>query len=514
MKLARTKNATRNIFWGAIQKGYALFAPFITRTLFIYTLGIEYLGLNGLFGSVLSVLNLAELGVGNAMIFSMYQAIAEDDDEKICSLLKLYRFYYRVIGWVILVVGSFVALFLPYLIKSDLPSNVNLYVLYFMNLAVSVSGYWFFGYRNSLFSAFQRVDISSIISTCISIITTILQILILIFVPDYYLYMVIVIGMQIISNFIYAGVSIKTFPKYKPYGILPKEEVKSINRRVMDLFTSKVGAVVVNSVDTIVISAFLGLYVLAQYQNYYYIFSSIVGIVEIIFTSCIAGIGNSLITESTKKNYMDFQKLLFIIAWITGFCCTCFLCLYQPFITIWVGKKLLLNFSIVICLVIYFFVYEMDRVLNVYKDAAGMWHEDRFRPLATALANLTLNLIMVQHMGLFGIVLSTVISKLFVGIPWLTYNLFTVIFDHKYKKNFLQRMLFYVIVTFAGCLGTFVICNLFDGNVVSTFVVRLLICMILPNIIFIICYFKLPEFKQSMNLIATVTKGKIPFLNH
>ena len=121
---------------------------------------------------------------------------------------------------------------------------------------------------------------------------------------------------------------------------------------------------------------------------------------------------------------------------------------------------------------------------------------------------------MVQHMGLFGVVLSTVISKLFVGIPWLTYNLFTVIFDHKYKKNFLQRMLFYVIVTFAGCLGTFVICNLFDGNVVSTFVVRLLICMILPNIIFIICYFKLPEFKQSMNLIATVTKGKIPFLNH
>lgn len=509
MKLARAKNATRNIFWGAIQKSYALLAPFITRTLFIYTLGIEYLGLNGLFGSVLSVLNLAELGVGNAMIFSMYKAIAEDDEEKICALLKLYRFYYRVIGLVILVGGTFVAPFLPYLIKSDLPPDVNLYVLYFMNLAVSVSGYWLFGYRNSLFSAFQRVDIASIISTCISIATTILQILILIFVPNYYLYMVIVIGMQIISNFIYAGVSIKTFPKYKPYGILPKEQVKSINRRVMDLFTSKVGAVVVNSVDSIVISAFLGLYVLAQYQNYYYIFSSIIGIVEIIFTSCMAGIGNSLITESTKKNYIDFQKLLFIVAWITGFCCTCFLCLYQPFITIWVGENLILDFSIVICLVIYFFIYEMDRVLNVYKDAAGMWHEDRFRPLATALTNLTLNLIMVQHIGLFGVVLSTVISKLFVGIPWLVNNLFTVIFDRKYKKNFLQRMLFYVIVTFLGCVCTYAICNLFDGNVVEILVVRLLICMIVPNMIFIVCYFKLPEFEQSVNLIDTVTKGKI-----
>ena len=174
---------------------------------------------------------------------------------------------------------------------------------------------------------------------------------------------------------------------------------------------------------------------------------------------------------------------------------------------------MLLDFSIVICLVIYFFIYEMDRVLNVYKDAAGMWHEDRFRPLATALTNLTLNLIMVQHIGLFGIILSTVISKLFVGIPWLVNNLFTVIFDHKYKKNFLRRMLFYVIVTFAGCICTYFICNLFDGNAVEIFAVRLLICTIIPNIIFIVCYFKLPEFEQSMNLIDTVTKGKIPFLH-
>lgn len=219
----------------------------------------------------------------------------------------------------ILVVGTFAAPFLPYLIKSDLPSDVNLYVLYFMNLAVSVSGYWLFGYRNSLFSAFQRVDIASIISTCISVATTILQVMILIFAPNYYLYMVIVIGMQIISNFIYAGVSIKTFPKYKPYGILPMEEVKAINRRVMDLFTSKVGAVVVNSADSVVISAFLGLYVLAQYQNYYYIFSSIIGIVEIIFTSCMAGIGNSLITESTTKIIWIFKSYCLLLLGLQDF---------------------------------------------------------------------------------------------------------------------------------------------------------------------------------------------------
>lgn len=513
MKLERTKNAARNIFFGGIQKVYSIIAPFITRTLFIYTLGVEYLGLNSLFGSILSVLNLAELGVGNAMVFSMYRAIAEDDDDRISALLKLYRFYYRIIGGVIFIGGLILTPFLPYLIKSDLPDDVNLYVLYFMNLAATVLSYWVLAYRNSLFSAFQRNDISSKIATCISIITTVLQILILVFIRDYYAYMVVVIGMQVVSNLVYAVVSLRKYPKYKPCGSLPKEQVKSINRRIADLFTAKLGTVIINSADTIVISAFLGLIVLAQYQNYFYIFTAIAGIIEIIFTACIAGIGNSLITESSEKNYRDFRKMLFIISWIAGFSCACFLCLYQPFISIWVGEDLLLDFSIVICLVVYFFIYEINRVLNVYKDAAGMWHEDRFRPLVTALANLTMNLIMVQVIGLYGIILSTVLSMLFIGMPWLIHNLFTVIFDHKYKKSFLHRMLFYVIITLTACVCTFFVCNLFDGNVVVTFGIRLLICMIVPNMIFLVCYFRLPEFEQSVKLIDNVTKGKIPFLH-
>lgn len=513
MKLERTKNATRNIFFGGIQKVYSILIPFITRTLFIYTLGVEYLGLNSLFGSVLTVLNLAELGVGNAMVYSMYQAIAEDDNERICALLKLYRFYYRLIGGVILVGGILSTPFLPNLIKSDLPSDVNLYVLYFMNLSATVLTYWVFAYRNSLFSAFQRNDISSKIAMCMSIVTTLLQIIILIFVKDYYAYMVVVIGMQIVSNLVYAYVSMKKYPQYRPRGKLPKEQVDSINRRIADLFTAKIGTVVLNSADTIVISAFLGLIVLAQYQNYFYIFTSVAGIIEIIFTSCTAGIGNSLITESSNKNFQDFRKLLFIICWITGVACACFLCLYQPFISIWVGEDMLLDFSIVICLVVYFFIYEINRVLNVYKDAAGMWHEDRLRPLVTALTNLTMNLIMVQFCGLYGIILSTVLSMLFVGMPWLVHNLFTVIFDRKYLNEFLQRITLYVIVTLITCICTFAICSLFRGNLVIVFLLRLLICMIIPNTIFLLSYFRLAEFRESINLFDTITRGKISFFH-
>ena len=513
MKLERTKNATRNMVFGGIQKFYSILAPFITRTIFIYTLGIEYLGLNSLFGSVLSVLNLAELGVGNAMVFSMYQAIAADDEKRICALLKLYKRYYTIIGWVILIAGVCITPFIPNLIKSDVPSDVNIYVLYLMNLAATVLTYWLYSYMNSLFSAFQRGDVASKISLGISLVTTILQICVLVLLKNYYAYVTIIIGMQMVSNLVSVFVVTRMYPQYRPRGNLPKAEVAVINQKIRDLFTSKIGTVVINSADTIVISAFLGLVVLAKYQNYYYIFTSVAGFVEIIFTSCMAGIGNSLLTETSEKNYTDFKKLTFIVGWIAGFCCTCFLCLYQPFMTLWVGKDLLLDFSIVCCLVVYFFIYEINRVINLYKDAAGMWHEDRFRPLATALVNLTMNLIMVQFIGLYGIILSTVLSMLFVGMPWLFHNLFTVIFDRAYFKNYFTRIVKYVVVTIVVCIMTYALCSIIEAPVSITFVVRFLICMVFPNVMLWLFYHKMPEYQQSKALLNKITRGRIKFLS-
>ena len=202
MKLERTKNAKRNMKFGAAQRVYFMLAPFITRTIFIYTLGIEYLGLTSLFGSVLSVLNLAELGVGNAMVFSMYQAIANDDDTRICALLKLYKRYYTIIGGIILALGLLITPFIQYLIKSDIPQDINIYILYLMNLMATVLSYWIGAYKTSLFSAFQRSDISSKISICISILTTALQIVVLVFFNNFYAYVLIIVMMQFVSNII------------------------------------------------------------------------------------------------------------------------------------------------------------------------------------------------------------------------------------------------------------------------------------------------------------------------
>lgn len=148
-RIERKKNATRNIIFGVILKAYQIVVPFLMRTAMIYFMGVQYLGLNSLFTSILQVLNLAELGAGSAMIYSMYQPIASDDKKKICALMRLYKFYYRTIGCVIAFLGLLLLPFIPHLVKSDLPDNLNIYVLYLLNLGATVLTYWLFAYKNA-----------------------------------------------------------------------------------------------------------------------------------------------------------------------------------------------------------------------------------------------------------------------------------------------------------------------------------------------------------------------------
>lgn len=510
MKIERTKNAARNIVFGSILKIYQILIQFLMKTAMIYFMGVEYLGLDSLFASVLQVLNLAELGVGSAMVFSMYKPIVIDDKAAICALMRLYRLYYRVIGGIIAIVGIIITPFIPYLIKSDFPSGLNVYALYLLNLAATVLSYWLFAYKNSLFQAHQRTDITSKVTLVTLSVRYLLQLTVIVFIKDYYLYVLVSLFAQALNNIVTAAAATKIYPQYKPEGQLGKEEIKTINRRIRDLFTSKLGEVIVNSADTVVISAFLGLTVLAVYQNYYFVLTAIIGFVSVIFQACTAGIGNSVIVETPEKNFNDLNKFTFLIAWIAGFCTCCFLCLFQPFMRLWVGEDLMLGFSAVICFCIYYFIYEINSLLNVYKDAAGMWHEDRFRPLVTAALNLTMNLIMVQFWEIYGVLLSTVLSMLFVGMPWLLHNLFTVIFDKSYMKGYLLKISKYTVVVFASCVICYLICSAlkFDDDLI-TLIVRAVICCFIPNIIYFIVYRRTVEFKECLQLVDNMTKNKL-----
>ena len=336
-----------------------------------------------------------------------------------------------------------------------------------------------------------------------------IQILILVLSHNYYYYVLAILATQIITNISTAIVVDKMYSRYNPEGNLDKDEIQQINHKIRDLFTSKIGFVVVDSADTIVISAFLGLTALAIYQNYFYILSSVMGFIAVVFTSCTAGIGNSIIVETAEKNYNDLKKFTFLISWISGMCLCCFLNLYQPFMELWVGKDLMLSMGAVVCFCVYFYIQEINKLFNTYKDASGIWHEDRFRPLVVALTNLCLNLLMVNFWGIYGILLSTVFATLFVGMPWLLHNLFTTVFDKKYLSGFLINLGRYVAgVALVGVI-TYLICNRISfSNLWLTLVIRGLISCLIPNVVFWGLYHRLREFKECVKLVDKMTKGK------
>ena len=486
-----------------------ILVPFAMRSIMIHFLGVEYLGLNGLFRSILSILNLAELGVGSAMVFSMYKPIADDDAETICALMKLYRTIYRIIGLFILTVGLILTPFLPYLIKDEVTADVNLYVLYLMNLGATVLTYWLFAYKNCLLSAHQRTDVGSKINMMVHFVEYALKITSLVVFRNYYLYLAIQIVAQAVSNVLIAWRVNKLFPMYTPRGSMAKEKMQGIAKRVRDLFTSNFSYVISNSADTLVISKFLGLTVLAIYQNYYFIISSLKTMLEVIVGACIAGIGNSLVTESSEKNYKDLQKMTVLLGWLMAVASAMLLCMYQPFMHIWMGEEHMLSFNYVICFVIYFYSIGMNKLVNMFKDAAGIWTLDKWRPLTAALVNLGLNLATVNWLGLYGVLLSTVISIVVVQIPWLFHNLFKTIFPHEYMWKYIFFFCSFIILALVSCVGSWFACSWHSFSPWPSFFINGIISFILPNILFFVIYGRNALFKESITqIIRVVVKRK------
>lgn len=506
MKIERTKNAQRNLIYGVILKVYQLLVPFLMRTIMIYQMGIEYAGLNNLFTSIFQVLNLAELGIGAALTCSMYKPIAEDNETEICALLKLYKKCFNIIGAIVLGLGLLCIPFLKYLVSGGVPDDLNLQVLYLLYLANTVLSYWLFSYKKSLLFAHQRNDVNSKILILSQTIQYAGQIFILFKLKNYYLYLLVAIISQVINNLVSAVVVNKLYPKYRPYGKLDKNIIYDIKKKVQGLVTNKIGGVILRSADSIVISSFLGLTVLAIYQNYYFILTAIIGVIAIIFEGCIAGIGNSLITENNQKNYEDLKTMTFITGWLVSICCCCFLVLYQPFITAWVGKECLMEFPLVICMVVYFFIYEIETLIGTFKDAAGMWYADRYRPLASALVNLVLNIILVQKWGLYGVLLSTVISLLCVSIPWLLYNVFTTIFEKNLIGKYIVYLLKFVVLTILGSLICVVISDLIVSESIFSFLLRAFIACVIPNCFVVAFFAKSQEFKRTIGIIKKYIK--------
>ena len=265
-----------------------------------------------------------------------------------------------------------------------------------------------------------------------------------------------------------------------------------------DLFTSKLSATVFDAADTLVISAFMGLTILALYQNYYFIITALRMMLVVFLNACMAGVGNKLVMETKEENYRDLEKISLLFLWMLGVSSSMLLCLYQPFIHVWMGKDNLLAVGLVFCFVVYYYSMGANKLINMFKDAAGIWRIDRWRPLTAALVNLGLNLLTVRWLGLYGVLLSSVVSIVIIQIPWLFHNLFREVFPRECMARYIRLFCGMTAAAAISCGVSWCICGLFSLNVWSTLFLNAVVSFLVPNLICVAVYGRNPVFKESL----------------
>ncbi|MGO5306772.1 lipopolysaccharide biosynthesis protein [Agathobacter sp. LCP21S3_B2] len=501
MKLERTKNSIRNLIWGVLNKIVGILFPFFLRTVFIYSLGANYLGLNSLFTSILTVLNLAELGFSSAIVYNMYNPIAKNDTDTICALMNYYKKIYHKIGIFVSVVGILLLPFLKFLINGKYPSDINLQLLYIFFLFNTAISYFMYAYKNCILTAYQREDIISKINIVLKIIMYLMQTITLIVLKNYYGYVVCMIINTVLTNIITAYYSEKYYPQFQPKGKLKAENKKLISKNIQGLMVGKLCMVSRNSFDNIFLSMFLGLNVVTIYGNYYYIMNAISGVLVILMSSIGAGIGNSVATESIKKNYKDFTKFTFMYSWIAGWCTVCLFCLYQPFMKIWMGEDLLFPMLDVCLICLYFYSLTMGDVRSQYSAATGLFWQNRYYVLTEAVTNIILNFILGKLYGVHGIILATWISIFFINFMWGSSIIFRYYFIKFDKIIYYKKQLYYFFVVIVVSCLTYFCTSFIEGNKYIVLIVNAIICLILPNFLFFIFYNQLTEYKESKQFV-------------
>ena len=500
MALERAKNTKRNILFGALEKVISTLLPFVVRTVLIKELGADYLGLNGLFTSVLSVLSIAELGFSSAIVFSMYKPVADHDVPVVNALLKMYRSVYRTVGSIILVVGLCLIPFLPKLINGDIPSDIHLTALYLVYLSNTVISYFGAAYYRSLLSVHQREDLLSKVTMLLYAIQNLVQIVILFAVRNYYAYVIILPVITLLSNIAIAVIARRRFPEYRCIGSVPQAIKKNISKNMTGMAIAKLGGVSRNAFDSIFVSVFLGLTEVAMYNNYYYVLNSVTAFMLLLLTSVTASVGNSVATESREKNYKDLTKMNFLYMWIAGWCTTCMACLYQPFMKLWVGDSLLLPGGTVFLFCLYFYVLKLGDIQSTYITSAGLFYEFKLCALLQSVLNIGLNYLLGKYFGINGILLATIISILGVDFLYGNRIVFKFYFKNGKDGEYYKRHSLYALVCLGAGLVTWAVCMLLPLNIVP----RAVVCCVVPNFIYVLLYHKHSVYQESVHWLLSV----------
>lgn len=512
-KKSRTTNTILNFVSSIGGQFITILMHFITRTVFIATLGKSYLGINGLFSNILSMLSLAEFGVGSAILFKLYDPIAKEDYHRIAVLMKFYKFAYRVIGFAILMIGICLIPFLPILI-SDYDKlralNINATFIYCLFLFKTVSSYLFFAYRSAIIKANQKEYYINIISYFFTIGASIIQVICLYIFKDFAIYVAISIMQIIGQNIICALLSDKLYPYVKntTKDTIELAEVKDFIKDCSALFLYKLNGVVLKATDNIVISVFIGLDAVALYSNYYILYTSINTLFAKIYNSVAHSLGDLHTGTNRKNEYAIFEVVMLITAILGGTAFVgIFVCADELVLT-WIGSEWLIKqpFSLLMGLELFTLAFRI--ALSKYRTTMGLFQQAKYRPLTGMIINLLVSILLVRSWGICGVLVGTLVAD------WITMMWFDPIIIHKYgfegmvsvTRYFAKLALYFVTVCIVGAIDYFVCSHVFTGFGWLSVILHAIICGVSVPLIILFIFSGTNEGKYLFGIIRSYLK--------
>lgn len=501
---SRTKNTTRNIYTGLLYRIIGILLPFINRTVILKVMGAEYTGISTLFSSILSVLSLAELGFNSAVVYCMYKPMAEQDWEKVGYYLALIRKVYYVVGTVIFCGGVCCMPFLQYLIHGDYPENINLYILFALYLINSGISYYLFAYKETLLLADQRQDITNNIRSAVETIRYIVQFGCLLITRSFYLYVFISIVGSVCSNLLIQLNTEKRYPQVVPYKIKEMKIPADIKQKSGALMLGRVCDTLRNSLDSVILSSCIGLVATTIYGNYYYIYSAVYGILLVIGNALSGSVGNSISCETTHKNYKDLRNFQFLFAWMSTICTVCLATMYQPFMKLWVGEKLMLSDKDMMLFCFYFYLINMNNIRNQYINGAGIWDKLKASYVLEAGGNLILNIVLGKLWGITGILMATIITIFLFNYVMRTHILFKNYFRDESEIRFSCDQLQYAIATLIAAVVAVPLQRMMFGGIVAQFIFGGLLSTVVSSVVYFLFFGRTKRFLYARNMVFKI----------
>lgn len=470
---------------------------FAGRIIFIRYFSLEYLGINGLFSNILNVLSLAELGIGSAMIYSMYQPIASGNEEEICRLMNLYRSLYHKVAFFVAFAGLLLLPFLKYLVKEP-PQIAYLNVIYLMYLANTVSTY-FFSYKQSLIMANQKAYINMAYIQGFKLIQTIAQIWFMIATRNYFCYLGIQILCSILTNLTLSRKADRMYPFLKT----ERKELPSIEDRgkifknIRALSMHRIGTVVIYNTDNLIISAFIGLATVGIYSNYKLVLSNMKNLLTHVHSSFSASIGNLVVSRDKETIYEIYEALNFLMFSIYGYCSSGIFLLINPFIRLCFGSQYLFSETVVFLMCLDFYLTGMRQITLRFREAYGIFYQDRYKPLAESVLNLIMSLALVGNYGISGVLIGTIFSNLMTNF-WVEPMMLMKygLADHWKKRlrcYFKKYIGYTAVMLIAGTIAFFAIRTV-GGDGIGNFIVKGIVMTVVYGSVFVAIFFRTKEF--------------------